>query len=178
MKPVSTHDDRGESLIELLVALTIMATAVVALVGAIATSIRTSDLHRRQTVAGGYVKEFAEAIQSRVAQRPSGYAPRDCASDPATTYGNFYDIPMPDRSLYARSVTVKYWDSAQSKFVAGCSGTDHGVQLLSLVVKAKDTSRATVEEKLEITIRQPCRPKNTTPLLDPPATPAEDAPCS
>ena len=56
--------DRGESLLELLVALAIMGLAVVAVVGGLSTSIMMSDIHRKQATAGAYVRDYAEAIQS------------------------------------------------------------------------------------------------------------------
>ena len=45
MRQRPRRDDRGETLIELLVAVMIMATAVVAIVGATATAIHLSDIH-------------------------------------------------------------------------------------------------------------------------------------
>ena len=59
------RDDRGDSLIELLVAVSVMATAVVALLGALATAIRVSEFHRHQSEAGAFVKAFAEDERPR-----------------------------------------------------------------------------------------------------------------
>ena len=179
MKRPSTNDDRGESLIELLVAMTIMATAVVALVGAIATSIRMSDLHRRQTVAGAYVKAFAEALKSRVAERPSRYTECGSAEDPKAIYESFYMVPAADSANYDTEAVVTYWNNASGQFETTCpAGGDYGVQLVSLRVFGLDDTRATVSEKLDITLRKPCRAANTSPLMDPPSTPQEDEACS
>jgi type II secretory pathway pseudopilin PulG len=178
MKLPSTNDDRGESLIELLVAMAIMATAVVALVGAIATSIRMSDLHRRQTVAGSYVKAFAESLKSKVAERPSRYTECGGGADPATIYESFYLIPPAEAANYDREAVVTYWNNASGRFESTCPGNDYGVQLVSLRVFGLDNTRATVSEKLDITLRKPCRAANTTPLMDPPASPQEDLACS
>ena len=41
-------DERGESLLELLVAVVIMGVTVAAVVGALAVAARTSDIHRKQ----------------------------------------------------------------------------------------------------------------------------------
>jgi len=158
MKRPSTNDDRGESLIELLVALAIMATAVVALIGAIATSVRMSDLHRRQTVAGVYVKEFAETLRGKVAETPSKYTPCGAVPDPAATYRSFFSVPAAVSTIYVAEVAkVTYWDGV-SAFTATCPASgDYGVQLVSLKVRGLDSSRATVEETLDVTLRKPCR---------------------
>ena len=60
---------RGESLIELLVALSIMATAVLVLLAGLGTAITMSAVHRKQAAAGTYVRAFAEALESSVAGR-------------------------------------------------------------------------------------------------------------
>jgi type II secretory pathway pseudopilin PulG len=60
-------DDRGETLIELIVALAIMGITVVAIVSGIATGIVMSDIHRKQATAGAVVRQYAEAIENDVA---------------------------------------------------------------------------------------------------------------
>jgi Tfp pilus assembly protein PilV len=160
MRRPSTHDDRGQSLIELLVALGIMATAVIALVGGIATSIRLSDLHRRQTVAGTYVKAFAETLQRKVAESQDAYVPCGPAADPATSYAGYYSVPAAESTIYrAQVVKVTYWDSDAQEFKAACPASgDYGVQLVSLQVIGLDNSRATVSETLDVSLRKPCAP--------------------
>src|SRR5689334_1699512 len=69
---------RGESMIEVLLAVVIMSTAVVAVVGGIATAIRIADLHRKQATAGAAVRALAEGLETAMAGTPTGYV--DCAS--------------------------------------------------------------------------------------------------
>jgi type II secretory pathway pseudopilin PulG len=57
--------DRGETLLELLVAVAIMGTAVIAVVGGLGVSVLISDVHRKQATAGWAARDYAAAI-SRV----------------------------------------------------------------------------------------------------------------
>ena len=85
--------DRGETLVELLVAITILGMTVVAAVGGLTTSIMASDRHQKHAMAGVQVRAFAEAIQGYVVHN-SGYL--ECA--PASHYADLYAAP----GLYRR----------------------------------------------------------------------------
>jgi type II secretory pathway pseudopilin PulG len=138
-------EETGETLIELLVSVVIMGTAVVVLLGGLATSIRLSVIHREQAVAGAQVRAFAEAVETAVAASPSAYVA--CAGTAA--YGGVY-TPL---TGYTSQVTeVRYWSG--SAFDASCT-TDSGVQRVTLSVHSAD---AMVDESLVIVIRKPCRP--------------------
>jgi prepilin-type N-terminal cleavage/methylation domain-containing protein len=67
----TVHDavtsDRGETLLELLVAVVIMSIALVAIVGGLVVSIHVSDIHRKQATAGALVRNYAEAFENSVA---------------------------------------------------------------------------------------------------------------
>ena len=135
--------ERGETLIEILVALTIIGIAMVAIVGAMSTGIIVSDRHRKQAVAGAAVMGYAEAVKQ--AAKTSGYQP-SCTP----TYGSAFAVP----SGYAKSiVSVVFWTGAA--FQASCSaGSDIGVQRLTLQVRSSD-GRAS--ERLVVVVRKPCR---------------------
>ncbi|GAA1770897.1 type II secretion system protein [Luedemannella helvata] len=139
------RDDRGDTLIELLITVIIMGIAVAVLIGGIATSIRITDIHRKQAVAGAAVRDLAEAIESRVAASPTGYV--DCAGPDA--YRASYTPP----AGYAHTLAVTYWDG--SAFTSTCGGTDRALQRLRLTVSSQD-GRAS--ESLDLVIRRPCRP--------------------
>jgi hypothetical protein len=147
-----------------MVTVVIMATAVVALVGGIATSVRASDIHRKQAKAQAYLRSFAEKVEQSVAGYPSGYTACTGAGTPVATYkATFLDGLAPaDTTTYAYDITaVAYWDSTSSRFVA-CPGTgDEGVQRVSLRVSTTD-GRA--DERVDIVLRQPCRPPVDAPL--------------
>jgi Tfp pilus assembly protein PilV len=144
MKANPYPNDRGETLLELLITVVIMAVAVVALVGGIATSIRMSDIHRKQAAAGAYVRAYAEAIENAVARTPTAYVA--CAGP--STYGSIY---VTGNATYtAQPPVVTYWNG--SSFSASCA-SDTGVQKVSLRVTAGNT----VAETLDVVIRKPCR---------------------
>ncbi len=146
------RDDRGETLIEILATIVVMGITVTAVLGAVATSIRLTDVHRKQAVAVNLVHAYGEAIENGV-QTASKY--QGCGT--ATTYRNLYSIPGNFSANYSRDVTaVSYWNG--TAFVSGCTlSTDSGVQKLSLRVWSND-NRA--NETLDIIIRRPCRPSD------------------
>ena len=148
MSPTAGPRDRGDTLIELLVAVVIMTVAVVAIAGAFATGIRMSELHRKQSLAGSYVRSFAEAVQTAVAASPTGYTP--CAD--GTSYTAAYDLTEP--GFRRRVVTVAYWNGT-NQFVATCTpASDTGVQRVTLSVYTADLR---VDERVDVIIRKPCR---------------------
>src|SRR4051794_35211596 len=65
--------ERGESLVEVLVALTILGVAAVAIVAGLQLSVKTSDINRKQTTGGAYARSYAEAIERYVASAPDHY---------------------------------------------------------------------------------------------------------
>jgi Tfp pilus assembly protein PilV len=60
--PDRLTDDSGASLLEVLVAVVLLAIAVTAVVGGLLTSITVSDVHRKQTTAGADAQDYAETI--------------------------------------------------------------------------------------------------------------------
>ena len=139
------RDDRGESLIELLIALSIMGTAVVALAAGLVTSVTVSDIHRKQATAQQYVRGYAEAIENTVAG--GGYV--GCATTASYASPNGFSVP----TGYTKSVAaVKYWTG--SAWSTSC-GTDSGLQQVTTVVSSVD-GRAS--ERLVVVVRKPCGP--------------------
>lgn len=136
------RDERGESLLELLMAVSIMGIALVAIVGGLVASILMTDIHRKQATAGMYVRDYAEAIANEVAA-PEGY--QNCAA--ASTYGSGFTATD---GFTPSVVSVQYWDG--STWQPECA-TDSGLQQLTLQVRSQD-SRAT--ERVVIVVRKPC----------------------
>jgi hypothetical protein len=152
----STVDDRGETLVELLITLVIMSTAVIALVTGIGAAIKLSDLHRKQATAGAYVRDFADTVETYVTGSPTvatGYTPCQTSTIAAmiATYQAVYTVPDAN---YKRSVSgLAFWNG--TTFASTCpAGGDLGLQQVSLTVASID-GRAS--EMLDIVIREPCR---------------------
>ncbi len=155
--------DRGETLVELLVAITILGMTVLAAIGGLTTSIMASDRHQKHAMAGVQVRAFAEAIQGYVVHN-SGYL--ECAAV------GHYQIYTPPSGFTAVVTGIAYWNPAgpftpaplptagpspppatAGSFSGSCQ--NGGVQRLSLMVTVNGS---TVTERLDIYIRRPCLP--------------------
>ena len=136
--------DRGETLLELLIALAIMSIAVVAIVGGLLAGVTVSDIHRKQASAGAAVRDYAESVEKYVAG--TGYT--SCAAPSAYAPGAV-GFPVPS-GYTASAVTVRYW-SGTAWAASPCA--DIGLQELTIQVASTDT-RAT--EQLVVMLRKPC----------------------
>ncbi|HEY7224361.1 MAG TPA: type II secretion system protein [Micromonosporaceae bacterium] len=144
--------ERGETLIELLVTVVILGTAVVAVIGALMVAIRVSDLHRKHATAGAAVRAYAEDLERLVSATPTGYKP--CADAGYYQSNAAYSGPA---GYTPHVLDVKVWSGTDFVEVsADCmtSGADHGVQQLTLRVDSPDNL---VSESLVVVIRNPCR---------------------
>ena len=140
-------DERGETLLELLIAVAILGVVVVAVFGGFATGTMTSDAHRKQATAGAYAKDYAEAIQTAVTTATVPYT--NCAN--TSTYASPAGFAAP--SGYVKSVvSVRYWTG--STWQATCSA-DIGLQQVTVRVASADGRAA---EQVALVLRKPCGP--------------------
>jgi type II secretory pathway pseudopilin PulG len=145
-RPIPARES-GETLIELVVAVSIMGVALVAVMAGLGTSVLVSDIHRKQAIAGSVLRNYAEAINAAVTG--GGYV--DCA--PSSAYASPAGFAPP--SGYRISVvagSMRYWNG--NAWHPTCS-TDTGLQQLTAQVASED-NRAI--ETLVLTLRKPCRP--------------------
>jgi type II secretory pathway pseudopilin PulG len=143
VKPEADRD-RGETLLELLIALTIMSIAVVAVVGGLVAGIAVSDIHRKQATAGAAVRDYAENVEKYVAG--TGYT--SCGSPSAYAPGVVgFTAPA---GYTAAAVAVRYW-SGTAWTTGPC--TDVGLQELTIQVASTDSRAA---ERLVFVLRKPC----------------------
>jgi type II secretory pathway pseudopilin PulG len=141
-------DERGESLLELLIAVVIMGLAVVAIMAGITTSVLMSDIHRKQATAGAAVHTYSEAIENYVSA--GGYTGCAAASNGSTgPYGTTavsFAVPT------GYSVTVSGAMSWSGSDWVPCT-SDSGYQKVTVRIAAG--TRAT--EKIDLILRRPCR---------------------
>jgi type II secretory pathway pseudopilin PulG len=146
--------DRGETLVEVLAAVVILGIAGVAVMSGLMLSVKASDMHRKETTGGAYVRSYAEAIQQYVASgHYIGCAAANAYNVTAVT-NQISDLPtnfVPTQTA-AKSV-------GPTGAASGCS-SDTGVQQVTLSVKSND-GRA--DETLTVVLRNPCAPGQACP---------------
>jgi hypothetical protein len=141
--------DSGESLVELLVAIVILGTSVVAVLGAVATAVGASTLDRRQVQAQAVLRTWGERI---AAVDDTGYGDCRSASGVETTT----PAPSPLPAGFTASVSdVAYWDG--TAFVSGCTaGSDPGLRRVTLELTAVSALYPGFTETLDVVARKPC----------------------
>ncbi|MFC0629039.1 type IV pilus modification PilV family protein [Kribbella deserti] len=137
------RNERGESLLELMIAVALMGVALVALMAGVATTIIVSDTQRKQATAATTVRDYAEALQAYVGD--GNY--RNCA----TTYAVPGFAPPPGFTARVVPGSVQYWTGLL--WLPLCL-PDSGLQRLKVVVSSAD---GRVEERLDLVLRKPCR---------------------
>ena len=125
-------DGRGETLVEILVAVAILGLAATALLGALGTVTSASALHREQATAETAIRSYAEAVKA------VGYRPG--CSDPTRYTESSVGFAVPD-GYGTTAPEVWYWHRATGpadtdRFVppVECPAQDPGLQLVTLEV--------------------------------------------
>lgn len=139
------------TLVEVLVALTIMGLAIAGITSGLGTASLASAAHRRTVTADQVVRNYAEAIKQKV--RAGGYV--DCAASGsygASTVG--YTVPTGFTVSQTQPTYQQLGSSlAVDTFVAGtCPTPDQGAQSLALTASSVD-GRDT--ENLNMIVRRP-----------------------
>lgn len=113
------HRDRGDTLVEILVAVTILGFAGVALLGALLTSTAASVTHRNETTLDTVLRNFADDARYTIQTRPfTGTAGADPQFQPcAANASTYYVVSAPYPSSAAPGSTI-------TAFSLGASSTD------------------------------------------------------
>lgn len=144
------HDDAGETLVELLVTIAVVAIGFVAVVGAVAAAVDVSTMHRRQAAARAYLRTWAESVERATA---GGYT--TCPGGPTSALSAPANPPA---GITPRTPSVSAWSTANGTtgFAAcGSVGTDLGVQRVALAVTAEPGLLPAFDETLLVVVRRP-----------------------
>lgn len=146
----------GTTLIEVLIALTIISLTVVAGLAALATAITGSSEDRSLATLNALVKSYAETVKTEVELQPAALF-----SDCAASYPITFTLPANDAGyLVGINATngIKYFDQASSSFVTTCgAGQTNGLQLITMTA----TSPSGARESLSLLVRNPDYPSAT-----------------
>lgn len=153
--------ESGESLIEILLAVVIIALSVGALLGALVTSIAGSAEHRSLANLDTVLKSNAESAKYQIELQPSATAWfTDCAAVTGSSYnGSTLSFSVP-AGYSVQLAGIRYWNSASHQFdpatvdSSACqsSSSDRsGYQLLTF----QATAPSGVSETLGIAVRKP-----------------------
>jgi type II secretory pathway pseudopilin PulG len=134
-------DDRGETLLELVMAIVIAGVCVVAIGSGIALSVKISDVHRQQAIAGQYLHDYAEVVQSSYVA---------CTSGATHDYSSGLPSPSNGGPWKLTQSAIKYWNG--TAFTATCPATDPGLQQVTLELQTTD---GLVDESLVVVVGAP-----------------------
>ncbi len=138
-----TRGDRGETLIELLLAVAIMSIVAVGVYAGLATTVRTSATRKPTTESEATLRAAAERLQ-----------------DPGTPYVDCADSwsyldELPDAGDgYTVSTDVRYWQAPSGgasnatlrpTFTSTCPASDAGLQEITVVVEDSTGSTRQVQ---------------------------------
>jgi Tfp pilus assembly protein PilV len=139
------RNDRGESLLEILIAMLILAICVVAIGSAIVLSIKMSEVHRSQASAQDYLHNYAETLE--------GTTYKPCTSSTPASYPSVASAVGTPTGFGAPTVAVNYWVVGSASFTTNqaCPGAgDSGLQQVTFTLQSADSL---VAESLVVTIR-------------------------
>ena len=123
--------DRGLSLVEVVVSISLLGVAVVSLLLALSTAVTTSAQQRRQATADALLRGGAEVLSTAA----TTYV--NCAT--TTTYSSF-PYADPSGRVTIKISKVEYWNGSgptNPGFATSC-GTDRGVQRITLQATSGD----------------------------------------
>ncbi|HEV7205256.1 MAG TPA: type II secretion system protein [Jatrophihabitans sp.] len=130
------HEERGETLLELIVAIGILGVCVLAVGTGLALAIKVSSTHREAADAGTYLHNYAEQLSA-------SYVCGTAVPAPAA------GVAMP--GFGTPSVSVTYWDGSAFT-LASCPGTDPGLEQMKISLASSDSR---VTQSLIVVVRKP-----------------------
>ncbi len=149
------RDERGETLVEVIVAIAILNLAAVAILGGVVLAVKASDFNRKEANSGSAVRSAAEKIQNYVAAASGNY--KNCAAADA------YLAPSGVSAVSGYTPSQAKAESWNGTTWTTCSA-DNGVQRVKLTVSvAGDAQHSAVTETLYVVLRKACSGTLPTP---------------
>lgn len=142
----SASDDRGETLLEVLISVVILGFAAVSILGAFGLTTKVSGIDRRQSTAATAVRNFAEKIQTDVAMgnyNENGTYNFTVPGDTGLTAG-----VVPGTAECATRDSAK----TDTPVWASCPQSG-GIQRMQIQVSSVNLK---VDERIWIYVRRPC----------------------
>jgi prepilin-type N-terminal cleavage/methylation domain-containing protein len=122
--------ERGETLVEVLMTVSIMGVLFAAVLGALAVSMTTSDISKKEGATEALLRSYAEQVQ--------GLPYASCGTVSSYTISGFA-FPPGYTGYTVGPTAVKYWNGANpAGFVTTCPSPDPGVQAIDLRAQTAD----------------------------------------
>ena len=123
--------DRGDTLLEVLISLAIVAIAATALIGSIMTSITSSSEHRTLALNDVYLKDYADSAAQQIQRDPTNPLYSPCAST--------YNVTTPSNipSSWTIGITgIQYWNTTTKTWTGSCVAANRPAQLITVAVSS------------------------------------------
>lgn len=134
------HDERGESLVEVLLAVAIIGVCFAAILAGVGTSATASGIKQDQALSANYLRAAAERVQAQDFQPCSAVLPTSYSLASVVPAGSQHAVSI---------VSIEHWDGAA--FTASCPSAD-SLQRVTLEVVPPDGRAA--EPRLTILKRK------------------------
>ena len=147
---VGSERDRGDTLVELIIAIAVIGIAVSGLIAALITALMSSGVHRSLANLDSILRSNAEEATYLIELQPSAWF-QDGATVTPTTY-NSNTIPFSTPSGYTIVISgIGYWNSSTDQFDSSyvAPSDTSGYQLLTL----KATAPSGASETLSVGLR-------------------------
>lgn len=146
-------DDGGETLIELVLAVAIIAITAVALIGSVLTGISASSEHRTLADGDAIIRSFADAAAQQI-QRQTPALWQGCATSYTLDNSKLPSVPTGYQVGFDfNAAPIKYWISAGSGGTWSASNcpSNSAPQLITVVM----TPPTQIQETLSFVVRKP-----------------------
>jgi prepilin-type N-terminal cleavage/methylation domain-containing protein len=148
------QSERGDTLVELLVAMVVISLVVAALFNGLMTTISGSVTHRSVVQLDDLSQSFVEHADYQLQNSDSSLFTTNCALLPgqySDTNLSWQYPPAYATGYTVRVKAVKFWDPSSSTFDSACSTDDRTIQELVVWASAPDHS----DILLNTVVRQP-----------------------